>query len=194
LNVLVFFVVAYLFVCATTTHAQRFEAGGQIVAARSGEFDASDTGIGGRFSWQPIELVGLEAETNAYPREFPDRRAFSRSRIEGLFGLTVGPRVGIVRPFAKLRPGFVRFRGDQIACILIFPPPLSCTLGAGRTVFALDVGGGVELSAWSRTFIRIDVGDRVMRYPGPSFLSGRVVQDNFFSHDLRIAVGAGATF
>jgi hypothetical protein len=191
----VFFVVVYVLVSSTAARAQgRFEAGAQIVVAHSGEFDANDTGVGARFSWRPVDLVGVEAEMNAYPREFPRPRAFSRSRFEGLFGMTIGPRLGRVRPFAKLRPGFVRFRGEPIACILIFPPPLSCTLAAGRTVFAIDLGGGVELSAGSRTFIRIDAGDRLMRYPGPSFTSGRVVQDHFFSHDSRISAGAGARF
>lgn len=189
------FVVVYVVAFSAAARAQdRFEAGAQIVAARSGEFDANDVGIGGRFSWKPSGLLGAEAEMNVFPRQFPDARAFSPSRIEGLFGVTAGPRFGSIRAFAKLRPGFVRFRGEPVVCILIFPPPLSCTLATGRTIFALDLGGGVELSAGSRTFIRIDAGDRLMRYPGPSFRSGRVAQDNFFSHDFRMSAGAGARF
>lgn len=192
------FVVLYVFVSSTTGRAQdRFEAGAQIVAAKSGEFDANDIGIGGRFSWQPTNLIGAETEMNVYPRRFPANRsaAFSRGRIEGLFGATVGPRLGSIRPFAKLRPGFVTFRGNTIACILIFPPPLSCQLAEGRTVFALDVGGGIELVAGPRTFIRVDAGDRLMKYPGPSFRGGgRVAQDDFFSHDFRMSAGAGVRF
>jgi len=195
---LVFFVVIDLFVFSTgTAYAQdRFEVGGQIVGAQSGEFDATDTGVGGRFAWQARNLVGAEAEMTFYPRAFPDNRStsFSRSRVEGLFGVTVGPRLARVRPFGRLRPGFVRFRGRSIACILIFPPPLSCQLAEGRTVFALDIGGGVELFAGARTFIRVDAGDRVMRYPGPSFRSGAVAQRDFFSHDFRMAAGAGVRF
>ena len=195
---LVSFVVSYVFgLSSAITHAQdRFEAGAQIVAVRSGEFDANDVGFGGRFSWQPTELIGAEAEMNGYPRRFPANRstAFSRGRIEGLFGATVGPRLGSIRPFAKLRPGFVTFRGNTIACILIFPPPLLCQLAEGRTVFALDIGGGLELFAGPRTFIRVDAGDRLMKYPGPSFRGGRVAQDDFFSHDFRMSAGAGVRF
>jgi hypothetical protein len=191
------FVVVYVFVSSTTGRAQnRFEAGAQIVAARSGEFDANDIGIGGRFSWQATGLAGADAELNVYPRSFPVNRSgsFSRSRIEGLFGVTVGPRLGSVRPFAKLRPGFVTFRGQPVACILIFPPPLSCVLAEGHTVFALDIGGGIELFAGPRTLIRVDAGDRLMKYPGPSFRDGRVAQDDFFSHDFRMSAGAGVRF
>jgi hypothetical protein len=193
---LVSFVVLSVFVLSTATAGAQpqFDAGAQIVAARSGEFDANDTGIGGRFSWQATDLIGAEAEMNVYPRQFPGPSAFSRSRIEGLFGATVGPRLGGVRPFAKLRPGFVTFRGEPVVCILIFPPPLSCVLAAGRTVFALDLGGGVELFTGPRTFIRVDAGDRLIKYPGPSFRRGRAAQDGFFSHDVRISAGAGVRF
>jgi hypothetical protein len=81
-----------------------------------------------------------------------------------------------------------------VACILIFPPPLSCTLAAGRTVFALDAGGGVELFVGRRAFIRIDAGDRILKYPGPSFRSGRATQQSFFSHDVRLSAGAVIRF
>jgi hypothetical protein len=189
-------VVVIVFVSLTDDVAAqgRFEIGAQVVSIRSSEFDRADTGIGGRFSSHPIDVIGLEAEMTFYPGDFPDRSPFSRSRIEGLFGVTVGPRLGSVRPFAKLRPGFVTFRGRPVACILIFPPPLSCVLAEGHTVFALDIGGGIELFAGPRTLIRVDAGDRLMKYPGPSFRDGRVAQDDFFSHDFRMSAGAGVRF
>jgi hypothetical protein len=177
-------VVVFLFVLwAAAASAQgRFDAGAQVVVAHSSEFDANDTGFGGRFAWHPVELLAAEAEMNV------------GSRVEGLFGVTAGPRVARARPFAKLRPGFLTFRGQPVACILIFPPPLSCVLAAGRTVFALDVGGGVELFAPGRGVIRVDVGDRLLKYPGPSFRRSGVSQDSFFGHDVRFSAGAGVRF
>jgi hypothetical protein len=191
----VFFVVLFL-VSSTAAFAQRFDAGGQIAATRSSEFDSGDVGFGGRFAWHPIDLIGVEAEMDVYPRTFPSSRstAFSSGRVEGLFGITAGPRLARVRPFAKLRPGFLTFRRQSIACILIFPPPLSCQLAAGRTLFALDIGGGVELFPAARAVVRIDAGDRVLRYPGPSFRDGRTTQGSFYSHDFRFAAGAGVRF
>jgi hypothetical protein len=165
--------------------------------AVSSEFDGTDVGVGGRLSWRPTALLGIDGEFTWYPGELADEDAFSGGRVEGLFGGTVGPRLGRVRPFAKVRPGFVTFRAasEPIACILIFPPPLNCTLAAGRTVFALDVGGGLEWFPSTQTVIRVDAGDRAVRYPSPVIDgSGAVQDDAFFSHDFRFTVGGGLRF
>jgi hypothetical protein len=177
--------------------AARFEVGAEAASARSGEFDSTDLGFGGRVAWLPHDAISIEAELNLYPGDFPDEPGFSGGRLEGLFGVAAGPRFGRVKPFAKLRPGFLRYDEAErpIACILIFPPPLSCTLAAGRTVFALDVGGGIDIAAASNAFVRVDAGDRLVRYPGP-VLDGerRAHDDAFFGHDFRLAVGAGVRF
>jgi hypothetical protein len=181
---------------ASAQDQPRFEAGVQVVAAAWRQFDGSDLGIGGRFAWHPATLLGVEAEFDLYPGEFAEGRAFSRRRVEGLFGVTVGPRVGRARPFGKLRTGFLRVDAapEPFACILIFPPPLACTLGAGRTLAVLDAGGGIEVDVTPRTFIRLDAGDRMIRYPGPAFTTGGVQQNSFFGHDFRFAAGAGLRF
>lgn len=190
--------VVVVFVAIVTAGAavaqERFDIGAHVAVARSSEFDDTDTGIGGRLSWHPVALIGAEAEMTVYPASFPNANGFSRSRIEGLFGVTAGPRLGGVRPFVRLRPGLLTFRGQSVVCILIFPPPLSCELARGRTLFALDLGGGVELFPASRAVIRADIGDRIVKYPGPSFRNGRVSQDSFYSHDFRLSAGAGVRF
>ena len=172
----------------------RLEVGAQLPTAVSSQFNRTDVGLGGRVSWHPVGPVGIEAEIDRYPSEFPDPFPFSRSRTEGLFGLTAGPRFDRVRPFAKVRPGFLTFHeaSRPVVCILIFPPPLSCTLASGRTVFALDIGGGVEVFTTQKTFIRVDAGDRLVKYPGPVFDNNHTAhQSAFFSHDVRLAVGGG---
>lgn len=168
-----------------------------LAGAMSGEFNTTDLAVGGRVSWQPTTLIGVEGEIDLYPGDLGERVPFSAGRVEGLFGATVGPRLGRVRPFAKLRPGFLTFReaSQPIACILIFPPPLSCVLAGGRTLFALDVGGGVEWLSSSRTFVRVDAGDRIVRYPVPVIDGSGAVQDDGFSgHDFRFSIGGGLRF
>jgi len=142
----------------------RFELGVQLSSAVSSQFDATDVGFGGRFAWHPVEPLGIEAEIDLYPGDFPDQRAFSRGRVEGLFGVTVGPRFGRLRPFARLRSGFLDIREAPrpFPCILIFPPPLSCALASGRALTAFDIGGGIEVFATERTFVRVDAGDRLL--------------------------------
>ena len=193
-------VVVIVLVVSAPARAQtdepRFQLGVQLATVTSGEFDSTDIGVSGRISWNPRAMLGVEAEIGVYPSEFADAPAFSRRRVEGLFGVTAGPRLGRVRPFAKLRSGFVNVSEapGPFACIAIFPPPLACQLGAGDTLFALDVGGGVELLLNARSFLRVDVSDRAMRYPGPVLTGGGVRDDSFYGHDLRMSVGGGVRF
>ena len=194
------FAVAAMVALAGTASAQsssrQFEAGAQVVSVRSNAFDATDIGIGGRFAWRPSRALGIEAELSMFPGEFPDRGAFSSGRFEGLFGATLGPQLGRVRPFASVRPGFTRFNAasEPFACIAIFPPPLSCQLGAGRTLLAVELGGGVDIDVAARSFLRINAGDRLIRYPGPVFDRTTVRDDPYFDHDFRVGIGGGIRF
>ena len=187
--------------CADHAQAQsqsgRIELGVQVASAFSGQFDAADTGFGGRVSWHPHPVLGVEAEMNVFPRDFPGERPFSRGRLEGLFGVTAGVTFDRIRPFARVRPGFVTVQQapEPFACILIFPPPLACTLASGRTLPAIDVGGGVDIITTPRTFVRVDFGDRLLKYPGPVFDADRSIRERaFFVHEFRFATGAGVRF
>lgn len=184
---------------AAQTDPEQFQIGIQVAGAVSGEFEDTDVGVGGRASWHPTPMLGAEIEFNVYPSDFTDDVAFSRGRVEGLFGATVGPRMGQFRPFVKLRPGFVTYREapDPLVCIqvTVHPPPLPCVLATGHTAFALDFGGGVEVFPSERTFIRFDAGDRIVRYPGPATDSnGEARSDSFFGHDFRFSIGGGVRF
>jgi hypothetical protein len=175
-----------------------FEVGVQLAVADLSALGDTDVGFGARFGWRQSSLFGLETELNVYPGDLPDDGpAVSSSRVEALFGATLGPRYGVLRPFARVRPGLLRIQEapEPIPCIAIFPPPLSCTLAAGKTLLAFDVGGGLEVDAGERTFVRFDLGDRILRYPGPAFESdGTVHSDDFTGHDLRFTIGGGLRF
>src|SRR5262249_18298870 len=123
--------------------------------------------------------------------------AFSGSRFEGLFGATVGPRVDRLRPFAKAAAGFLRVAEspEPLTCIGTFPLPLACLMAVGQTLPAIEIGGGLEHSPTSATFVRVDVADRMLRYPAPTLdrnLEER--DDRFWGHALRITFGAGIRF
>jgi hypothetical protein len=87
----------------------RFELGAQFVAAASSEFD-TDRGVSVGLALRPVSLWSAEGEIAFYPSAYPDESEFSRSRVEGLFGVGVGPLVGRLRPFAKARAGFLTYR------------------------------------------------------------------------------------
>lgn len=188
---------AHTAVAGAQTSSGRIEVGGQVTSVSSGQFDAVDAGLGGRVSWRPNSFLGFEAELNVFPRDFPSGRPFSRRRFEGLFGATAGATFDRFRPFVRVRPGFVAVQEspEPFACILIFPPPLTCTLASGRTLAAVDLGGGIDIATTARTFVRVDLGDRLVRYPGPAFDSDRMIrEDSFFAHEFRFAAGAGVRF
>jgi hypothetical protein len=174
-----------------------FQGGVQVVAAAVSELDATDVGLSGRLTWFVVPSVGVEAELTTFPSQLPDMAPVTSDRLEGLFGVTVGPWLGPLRAFARIRPGFVRFSEAPapVACIRIFPPPLRCLIAEGHTGVAFDLGGGVETRVTRRISLRIDVGDRMVRYPGPSLSVDRDRHDEpFYAHDLRFAAGASWTF
>jgi Outer membrane protein beta-barrel domain len=191
-------VVVLLFVAAPSTYAQTFEAAVHVVNSQWSEFEGNDVGFGGRFTWKPATLIGVDADLTWYPSDFPgDTFTFSGNRFEGLFGITVGPRFNRVRPFVKGAAGFLNSSGlsETFPCITIFPPPLSCLMAEGQTMTAFEIGGGVEISATDRTFVRVDVGDRILKYPAPAFNSDfEVVDEAFYGHALRLAIAFGYRF
>lgn len=187
-----------LFVATSTAaFAQSFAGSVHFSSARWSEFRGYDSGIGGRLTWTASSMVGVDADVTWYPTDFPVGIAFTRSRVEGLFGATVGPRLNRVRPFAKAAVGFLKVGATPgaFACITIFPPPLNCALAGGDTLPAFEIGGGVEIDAASRTFVRVDVADRILNYPGPTFDSNFDRRDQgFFGHAVRFTIGAGLRF
>jgi hypothetical protein len=192
-------VPAILLLYSSTAAAQSFEVSAHVAASQWSEFEGADTGVGGRLTWKAVPAIGVDADVSWYPAAFPDDPpAFSGSRIEGLLGVTAGPRLGAVRPFARAAAGFLRSSGapEPFACIAIFPPPLACLMAGGQTLPALEIGGGVELSTTGRTFIRLDAGARMLRYPAPTFRSEplRIAEEEYWGSALRLAIGAGVRF
>lgn len=178
--------------------AQSLEAGIHIPIAQWSEFDGNDIGVGGRLTWKPASVIGVDADVAWYPSDFPsDGIAFSGGRAEGLFGVTVGPQIDLVRPFAKVAGGFLRASEapEPFACIAIFPPPLNCLMAAGHTMPALEIGGGLQFNVAARSFARVDIGGRWLRYPGPSLRSFPMVRaENFWGTALRFTIGGGIRF
>jgi hypothetical protein len=183
---------------ASSAHAQSFQADVHFSSAQWSEFDGSDNGIGGRFTFMPSSMIGLDADLTWYPSDFPpDQVAFSGSRIEGLFGATIGPRINRVRPFAKAAAGFLKVADPPLgfACIAIFPPPLACVMAGGPTLPAYEIGGGIDVAATPRTFFRADIADRILKYPGPTLGPDFSVNDEgFLGHAIRFTIGGGIRF
>jgi Outer membrane protein beta-barrel domain len=194
-------VVVLLFLAAVPhAAAQSLQVSGHVATAQWSEFDGGDFGVGGRLTWKPSSFIGVDAEATWYPSDFqPDGAAFSRQRVEGMLGLTFGPRLDRVRPFAKASAGFLKVSPTSggFACIAIYPPPLACRLAGGDTLPVFEIGGGIEVDAASRIFFRADLTERILRYPGPVFRGSgldNLVDEDFFGGALKLLVGAGLRF
>lgn len=166
--------------------AQSVELGAHTTYLDLGALNQSGWGLGGRFAWEALPFLALEAEVNA----FPGGDRVTGPFVQGLGGVKLGGRGRSYGLFAKLRPGFVRFDRDFIqpgtACIAIFPTPRECL--ANRLNLALDVGSVLEVYPTSRLTLRVDVGTTHVWY-GSRGDTGSRRYGNF-----QLGVGAGVRF
>ena len=192
-----FVLLAVLFF-APAAKAQSFDLSANFIASQWSEFDETDFGVGARLAWKPTPLIGIEGDFNWYPDGYPDSRfGFSDYRFEGVAAVTVGPRLGRLRPFARFGGGFLKSdRSEEpIICPAIFPPLLGCQLATGATMPTLEVGGGLEYSMTTRTFLRFDAGWRFIKYPGPTFTNNlELKEDGFWGGALKFTLGGGWRF
>ena len=185
-------------------------------SVRIGTSKEMQPGFGGRFGYNVTRYLTVEGEMNFFPgaSSFSKPPAFTGgNKIQGLFGARVGKRWDKAGIFAKVRPGFLHTsKGDLqpspgIACITIVPEPAGCFETTGKTSFALDVGGVLEIYPTSRAIIRFDAGDTLI------FLSDRRISGDFVplsggaplfvgslrvpsetTHNLQMSVGVGFRF
>lgn len=182
---------------AQPASAQLFEAGFNITTAQWSEFDGTDYGIGGRLTFRPLRFIGFDADLAWYLQEFPEAPEFSAGRFEGLFGVTLGPQLGGLRPFVKAAYGFLNSSAapEPFPCIAIFPPTIYCVMAEGHSMPAFEFGGGLQFDVSSRGFIRVDIGSRWLRYPGPAIDTDLERRDsNFWGARSRISFGGGVKF
>jgi hypothetical protein len=164
-------------------------------------------GFGGRFGYNFSKYFAVEGEVNFFPQNDDVKTG---RKTQGLFGVKAGKRFDKVGLFAKARPGFIRYgKGDyrfgSNACILIFPPPLACLQPVAKTNFAFDVGGVIELYPSTRTIIRFDAGDTIVRLParyvaatdpnfGPPGYMSAIPRPSETKHQFQASVGVGFRF
>lgn len=165
---------------------QQVEVGVQTTYIDLAAADASAWGVGGRFGWEVLPYLTLEADVTAFPQDVGRVGSF----VQVLGGAKVGGRTRGYGIFAKLRPGFVRFDRDFIqpgtACIAVVPTPRACL--ATRTNGALDFGTVLEIYPTSSLTLRADIGTTYIWYGSRG--EGRRRRDGNF----QLGFGAGLRF
>lgn len=152
--------------------------------------DETDMGAGLRVGYHVAHALALEAELEHHPSEL-GRPPFSASRTAGFFRGRAGLRRSKWGLFATAGTGVVRFSAapGSLVCIAVVPPPLECQLATGRTLLALGFGAALEVHATERVLLRLDLEDRLLRYPEPAFL-----RESAWDQNPRVAVGFGIRF
>lgn len=192
------FALLLLVLSSPVAFAQSFDLSANFIAAQWSEFDETDMGVGARLAWKPTPLLGFEGDLNWYnDGSLAPPFGFSDYRIEGLAAVTVGPRLGRLRPFVRAGGGFLYSAraSEPIVCPAIFPPLVGCQLAMGATMPTFEVGGGLEYSMTPRTFLRFDAGWRFLKYPGPTLTNNLELKETgFWGGAFKFTFGAGWRF
>jgi hypothetical protein len=155
----------------------KVEVGVQYSLLRFTDADQTDSGVGGRVTYNTSDNFSLETEFNFFPQErvnFANLTSANSRRMQGLFGAKYGIRTQKFGIFGKARPGFIRFSEG------------SSPIGSPATEFALDLGGVFELYPTRPVALRFDVGNTLIRFS--SLGSG------FTSNNLQVSTGLAFRF
>lgn len=133
----------------------------------------TEPGLGGRFTYNLTNYIGLEAEGNFFVRDTQGLDSPAGHIFQGQFGVKAGKRFQSLGVFGKLRPGFVGFtRVNQLVSTETFTYPgfdnRQATIGTfriGREMYySTDVGGVIEFYPSRRVMTRFDLGDTIIHY------------------------------
>jgi len=128
-------------------------------------FDGTQTGIGGRVTYNFNESIAAETEINFFPQQQFVLTAVG-SAIQAQFGVKLGKRFERFGLFAKVRPGFLSVDdvGSLVPCSQV-PGGLLNFKIEREAFFTIDMGGVLELYPSKRTVVRLDAGDTAIRHP-----------------------------
>ncbi len=169
----------------------KVEVGAHYTLLRFSKFDATDSGVGARLTFNLTNSFAVEGEFNFFPekrRHFIEPFYINSQRYQGVFGAKYGVRKDKFGIFAKLRPGFIHFGEGLI------DPSIQTLVEAPNTFksteFVLDWGIVFELYTSRHTMLRFDFGDSII------FFGNSTVSNNpsFTSHNIQINTGFGFRF
>jgi hypothetical protein len=163
-----------------TEKKKRFELGAQFSSLSLQEIERcifclaldyrdilTQTGFGGRLTYNVTSGFALEVQTDFYPREI--RQFINNGRaggriLQGQAGVKAGKRFERFGIFGKARPGIVSFskalKVDGLDPTFGFP----IVRVARKNYFSMDVGGVLEFYPSPRIVTRLDGGDTMIRY------------------------------
>ena len=199
-----------------TERQKRFELGAQFSSLSLQEIERcifclaldyrdilTQTGFGGRLTYNVTSGFALEVQSDFYPREI--RQFINNGRaggriLQGQAGVKAGKRFERFGIFGKARPGIVSFseaiKVDGLDPVFGFP----IFRAARKNYFSMDVGGVLEFYPSPRIVTRFDGGDTMIRYSAAELpLSIFPAVSNFgvpaqTTHNFQFSAGVGWRF
>lgn len=185
----------------------------QLGLIHGGPFIHKEPGVGGRFTVNLTDNIGLEAEMNFYPRNLTGRVTNlpdpSGYMTQGQFGAKIGKRTSKWGLFGKARPGFVGYTKVQELVstrtfnVQFFNEIIPVTVGEFRIAKkfypSIDLGGVVEFYFSRRWMARFEMGDTIIRY-GEVATVGFSLRNQISRrppethHNLQVTSGIGVRF
>lgn len=153
--------------------APTYEIGGHVFVFGSHHL-GSGGGVGGRFTYNLNNQIALDSEVDFFlPDEGPPYAT------QGLFGIKAGGRTKHLGVFAKARPGFqTNFVVND----------------REQAVFAMDVGGVLEVYPNRHVVLRFDAGDIIIPFGDKVVGEGLFAQRLGTTHNFQLNLGVGIRF
>lgn len=181
---------------AENLDGRKFGVGGQFSSLNTRRNSATEPGVGGWLSYDVLNSVALEAEANFSSRESPVSELGGGRVTQALLGPKAGKRYERFGLFGTVKPGVhsysrtvtgFRFDGERLTGVEV----------GRKNLFALKLGGVVELYPSGRLTVRFDGGDIITRQPSRLTVlpQSRVARAPAFSeHNLQLSYGLGYRF
>jgi len=195
---LFFAAAALLLLAPATSQAQtdehKFEAGVVFTAVGAENLDQSSKGLGARLTYNLNEHFALDAEGSLFPRTSLGNSQTAQN-VQGFAGVKAGARSKYVGVFAKVRPG-VMWIGNSVSGFDCSSRGTFNVCRPERNHLALDAGVVTEFYPSSRTIVRVDLGDTIVRFrsAGRNVFDGTQVSSSNVSHNFQAGIGFGYRF
>ena len=196
-----FAILALCLFAPPATHAQsesaadeyKAEVGAFYTGIHLKGFGGPINGIGGRFGYNMNKYLAVDAEASFMPETHLGNNQLGQ-KVQGFIGIKAGMHSRYVGVFAKARPG-VMFIGEVTSGFNCSGTGFATICRPSHNNFALDAGGVIELYPASRTIIRFDAGDTIvrMRNATAGILLAPVTTSNT-TQNFQLSLGFGYRF
>jgi len=153
-------------------------------------FNDTQTGVGGRITYNFNRSIAAEAEINFFPQKQFILTADGNA-IQAQFGVKLGKRFEKFGMFGKVRPGFLSV--NRVGSYI--PGTQGLFKIERQALFTTDVGGVLEFYPSKRTVVRFEAGDTAIRHPaqfGPTSILDPTVELKRaakFNHNFQFTAG-----